>query len=223
MDHAPDDRRKALDDGRVVAEPVQRRRPSSFDWLLAGLGAVTLAGSVCPREDVSGDEEATLACHSRCQATPPGRGDEVVTIELLDQTRDRLEELISWYDGSAKRKQFLYKGLKVASIVAAGSIPVITAASVATIVAAVLGATVVAIEGIQQLYQFHDQWLAHRYTCEALKREKFLFAAGAGPFADQQNPARLLAERIEALVAHETSTWRDLEAARTASAGSGGP
>jgi hypothetical protein len=138
-------------------------------------------------------------------------------------TLGRLEHLIGWYDRSAKRKQYLYKGLKLLSIFSAGSIPVLTVATIDSLVVATLGALVVAIEGIQQLYQFHDQWLAHRYTCEALKREKYLYGATAGPYAESDNPLRLLAESVETLVSQETSAWRDLEAARATSAPRGRP
>jgi hypothetical protein len=136
-------------------------------------------------------------------------------------TLKRLDDRIQWYDQSARRKQYLYKGLKVVSIVSAGAIPVVTAASLDTLVAAFLGAFVVAIEGLQQLYKFHDQWLAHRYTCEALKREKYLYLAPAGAYAKSDHPAQLLAEQVEALVARETASWHDLELAAGAGKATG--
>ena len=42
---------------------------------------------------------------------------------------------------------------------------------------------------------------------EALKHEKFLWAAGAGPYDGAARPDAVLAERIEGLVSQEHSAW----------------
>jgi Protein of unknown function (DUF4231) len=63
------------------------------------------------------------------------------------------------------------------------------------------------IEGIQQVYQFHANWLSYRATCEGLKREKFLYLAKAGPYASATDSDVLLAERVEALISEENTKW----------------
>jgi Protein of unknown function (DUF4231) len=49
------------------------------------------------------------------------------------------------------------------------------------------GLLVVIIEEIQQLNQDQQNWIAYRSTCEALKHEKYLHLAGAGPYANTEN------------------------------------
>jgi hypothetical protein len=66
-------------------------------------------------------------------------------------------------------------------------------------VAGALGSLVVVLQGIQQLHQFQDQWLAYRSTWQALYREQHLYEAKVGDYASVPNPPALLAERMENL------------------------
>jgi hypothetical protein len=70
-----------------------------------------------------------------------------------------------------------------------------------------LGATVVILEGFQQLFQYQQNWITYRSTCEALKHEKFLYLADAGPYAHSKRKNALLAERVEGLVSQEHARW----------------
>jgi len=63
------------------------------------------------------------------------------------------------------------------------------------------------LEGVQQLFQFQQNWVSYRSTCEALKHEKFLYLATAGPYATAERPQALLAERVEGLVSQEHAKW----------------
>ena len=60
---------------------------------------------------------------------------------------------------------------------------------------------------IQQLNQYHANWIAYRSTCESLKHEKFLYLSAASSYSSAANPAVLLAERIEGLVSQEHAKW----------------
>jgi len=66
---------------------------------------------------------------------------------------------------------------------------------------------IVVLEGLQQLNQYQANWISYRSTCEALKREKFLYLAKAGPYATANDPHALLAERIESLTSQEHAKW----------------
>jgi Protein of unknown function (DUF4231) len=78
---------------------------------------------------------------------------------------------------------------------------------VPTWVLGVLGALIAIVKGVQQLNQYHANWISYRSTCEALKHEKFLYLAKAGPYAAATDSRVLLAERIEALVSQEHAKW----------------
>jgi Protein of unknown function (DUF4231) len=49
--------------------------------------------------------------------------------------------------------------------------------------------------------------LDYRSSAEALKHEKYLFLASAGPYAAAENPRALLAERVESMVSQEHAKW----------------
>jgi hypothetical protein len=70
-----------------------------------------------------------------------------------------------------------------------------------------LGVLIAVLEGLQQLNQYHANWITYRTTSELLKHEKYLFLAKAGPYAAAADPRVLLAERIESLVSQEHAKW----------------
>ena len=52
------------------------------------------------------------------------------------------------------------------------------------------GALIVALEGVQQLQQYQQNWTTYRSTAERLKHEKFLFLARSGAYASAERPRR---------------------------------
>jgi hypothetical protein len=133
---------------------------------------------------------------------------------------DRLEDQLSWYEEKAKHHKRWFQSLKVAQIVVAAAIPAVAAAGASAGVAGALGAVVVVMEGLQQLFQFQQNWIAYRGTAEALKHEKFLYLASAGPYTGPDGRDRLLAERVEGLVSQEHAAWTEVQ--RTATEGDAG-
>lgn len=119
----------------------------------------------------------------------------------------RLEDQIGWYDKKSQSNQQWYKWLKGIEIIAAAAVPVV--AGIDAIVTAVLGVVVVVLEGVQHLNQFHNNWVAYRTTCEALRREKYLFLAKTGPYDALSDNGALkeLAGRVEALISTENTKW----------------
>jgi Protein of unknown function (DUF4231) len=133
---------------------------------------------------------------------------------------ERLEDQLAWYHARSTHNKRWYQLLKVAQIVVAAAIPAVAAAGASAGVAGGLGAVVVVLEGLQQLFQFQQNWIGYRGTTEALKREKYLFLASAGPYSRADRREALLAERVEALVSQEHSTWADTQ--RVAAEGDAG-
>jgi hypothetical protein len=125
---------------------------------------------------------------------------------------DRLEDQIKWYDNESASAKRMFKRLKTATLGISVSIPL--SAAFAThyplytgVITGVMGASIALLEGLQQLNQYHQNWITFRSTTEALNHEKFLFLATAGPYAAASNPRSVLAERIESLVSLEHAKW----------------
>jgi len=124
-----------------------------------------------------------------------------------DVTLDHLQDQIEWYDRKSGRNQQSFKFLKICTILAAALVPVLVKTNVTSWITAGLGVFIVIVEGLQQLNQYHSNWISYRSTCEALKHEKFLYLGKAGPYAAARDPHALLAERIESLVSQEHAKW----------------
>ena len=125
----------------------------------------------------------------------------------FDTGYERLESQITWYDQKSTSNQRWFKRIKLAEIISASIIPF--AAPYVAAIAATLGVIVVVLEGTQHLYQFQQNWIAYRSTCEALTHEKYLFLAKVGAYEDMETELarKLLARRVEALVSTEHSRW----------------
>ena len=124
-----------------------------------------------------------------------------------DVTLDHLQDQIEWYNGKSGSNQKAFKYLKICTILAAALIPVFAQIKAMSLATAGLGVFIVVLEGLQQVYQYHPNWISFRATCEALKHEKFLYLAKAGAYATANDPHALLAERIESLVSQENAKW----------------
>jgi hypothetical protein len=134
-----------------------------------------------------------------------------------DQTLARLDDQIRWYDIHSARQRRSFYSLKIVTVVAAATIPLLAAilsdGHLNKIATSSLGALIVVIEGIQQLFQLQTNWTLYRSTCESLKREKYLYLGDAGPYATPQNPHSVLAERVEALISRELAGWTSAQQA----------
>ena len=128
-------------------------------------------------------------------------------MDISQETLDRLEDQIGWYDKKSASNQTLYKWCRGIVLVSAALIPLSANFPIVDFLPAWLGALIVVVEGFQQLNQYHQNWTSYRSTCEALKHEKYLWVANAGPYAAAENPHALLAERIEAIIAQEHTKW----------------
>lgn len=136
-----------------------------------------------------------------------------------DVTLARLEDQIGWYDRKSTVNQRRFKLLKGITIVSAAVIPVLSTGPVpyGREIAGGLGILIAIVEGLQQLNQYHSNWTNYRATAEALKHEKYLFLARAGPYLGAATPFAMLAERIEALVSQENSKWFTAQSQKPAS------
>jgi len=125
----------------------------------------------------------------------------------------RLEDQIDWYDRKSRSAQHIFTRTKIVEICAAASIPFLAGLSFPhdKLVTAGLGVLITILEGLLHLNQYQQNWTTYRSTCEALKHEKYLYLAGAGPYMNSANPHALLAERVETTVSREHEQWASVK------------
>jgi Protein of unknown function (DUF4231) len=129
-----------------------------------------------------------------------------VPAEAEDPTWVRLEDQLGWYSRKSVENQRLYKWLKLLEIAVAAVLPVVAAVHSPVWVTGGLAAVIVVLEGAQHLYQFQEHWITYRSTAEALKHERYLYLAEAGPYASDNRHGQL-AERLEGLISQEHAKW----------------
>jgi len=124
----------------------------------------------------------------------------------IDATWERLEGQLAYYDDRSGKSQRRYKWLKVLEIAVAAALPVVAGVHSPVWVTGGLAAVVVVLEGVQHIFQFQEHWITYRATAEALKRERYLYLAKAGPYAGDDRDSQL-AERVETLLSQELTKW----------------
>ena len=140
----------------------------------------------------------------------PADGLAAATTEA-DPAWTRLEDQIAWYDRQSGHKQRWYKRLKLLELAIAASLPVTAGLQLAAWLTGILAAAVIVLEGSEHLFQLHEQWISYRSTCEALRRERYLYLSRAGHYASARDAHALLAERVEDLLGRENARWLSSE------------
>ena len=126
---------------------------------------------------------------------------------------ERLEDQIAWYDGKSGNYQRWFKRLRLAEIIAAAALAVLSGfvsaeRALMPALVAILGGVVVVIAGALGLYQFEHHWVEYRATCESLRKERFLFLTGAQPYdLGPDENYKLLVQRVEGLLSKENAAW----------------
>lgn len=135
-----------------------------------------------------------------------------------DPILTRLDDQIRWYSRASTRNRRGHWTLRLASLTMAAAVPLTATLQDITLVPALLGAGIVVAEGAHELFRLQQNWTNYRATAEALKHEKYLYLAGAGPYRRLRDPRALLAERVEALVSSETAQWVAIQQSQQTSA-----
>jgi uncharacterized membrane protein YqaE (UPF0057 family) len=131
-----------------------------------------------------------------------------------DYFNSRLCYQIDWYGSKSQRAQKLFKKLKALEIIAAAIIPIVAVFGghydiSVNIYVAILGTLVAIAAAFTSLNKLQENWTEYRVTCEALKREKFLYLTKTTPYNGDE-AFHCLVKRVEAIMADENSNWVDL-------------
>lgn len=120
-----------------------------------------------------------------------------------------LDAMFRWYDKAATRMRLTYQILKVAALIAGATVTLLAALSAPSLVTACVGGIIVVVEGAQQVFQFHSNWISYRGSAELLRQQAFLYAARVKPYDDAATRRGRLAEVLVDVTTKEASTWSD--------------
>ena len=60
-------------------------------------------------------------------------------------------------------------------------------------------------------FKYQENWINYRTTCEALKKEKFLYEAGISDYQQSEDKEAQFVDRVEALLARENTLWLSIQ------------
>ena len=112
----------------------------------------------------------------------------------------------SSYSRGATYNRLAYQIARVATLLLAAAVTVLAAASAPAPLSASLAAAIVVVEGAQQLFQWHRNWISYRASAETLRRHAFAYAARTAPY-DGEDRADRLAAMLRELTERETVDW----------------
>jgi len=130
-----------------------------------------------------------------------------MTKKKSSPTYARLEDQISWYDRKSGWNQRWHNGFKILEIILAAFIPFLAGTNANPLIIGGTGVLIVILVGMQHVFQFHNNWINYRSTCENLRHEKYLWLAKAGPYLNIEDPDSVLADRVESLISQEHAKW----------------
>lgn len=131
-------------------------------------------------------------------------------MDTNEYLHDRLEQQIRWYSEKSGSAQQIYKRLKIGEFLLSAAIPLISLilwdCIYARYIMSGIGSILSVLAYVHGLYKWHDHWIMYRSTAEALKREKYLYLAKAGPYVSP-DADRLLVTRCEQILSQENALW----------------
>lgn len=130
--------------------------------------------------------------------------------------KERVDDQINWLDGKSGKNQRFYKRLRLIVIILSVLIPFATGYignwdgkidEALKFSIGIAGVLIAAIEGIQSLFKYQDNWVSYRVTAETLKQEKMLYLTKSGIYANSKMNFQSFVTRIEGILNGENQQW----------------
>jgi len=128
--------------------------------------------------------------------------------------KERYYDQINWYDTKSMQNQKWYKRFQWAIIILSAITPVLITLDWRLPSNSVLGwipiitSVLVAISAAAlKTFQYQEQWLNYRTTCETLRKEIQYYDAGIDEYAVVSDREALFVERVENLISRENTLW----------------
>lgn len=127
-------------------------------------------------------------------------------IKYIDE---RYNNQVKWYDEKSRSNQRIYKFLQWIIIIFTSITPILILQHeyYLHVIAAILAITVAISAGAQKAFNFQENWINYRSTCEILKKEYFFYINKVQGYENITNPEGLFLERVESIISKENVYW----------------
>jgi hypothetical protein len=78
-------------------------------------------------------------------------------------------------------------------------------------IATLTSVIVVILTAALKTFKYQENWINYRTTCEALKKEKYLYDAGLADYQQPDDRQAQFVNRVEALLARENTIWLSVQ------------
>lgn len=143
----------------------------------------------------------------------------------MDETtyiKNRVEEQIEWMGKKSKKNKRNHLISKTIIIILSVLIPFLTGyitddatGNIVKISVGVSGVIIAALESIQSLLKYQENWVQYRSAIEQLNRENFLFQTKAGLYASSKQPFKDFVAKIESILGDENQLWAEYASSKT--------
>jgi len=122
---------------------------------------------------------------------------------------ERYSSQVKWYDEKSKLNQKIYKLLQWIIIIFTAITPILVLQReyYINIIAAALAIIVAISAGSQKAFNYQENWISYRTTCEILKKEYFFYTNKVQGYENSANPEGLFIERVESIISKENVYW----------------
>jgi hypothetical protein len=135
-----------------------------------------------------------------------------------DYLKNRYWDQIKYYEGKAGQNQRTYRYLQWALIIFAALTPMLIEIKLDSLIgggfghiATLTSVIVVILTAALKTFKYQENWINYRTTCEALKKEKYLFDAGLSDYQQSDGRQAQFVDKVEALLARENTLWLSVQ------------
>jgi Protein of unknown function (DUF4231) len=141
-----------------------------------------------------------------------------------DYLSGRIDGQLKWLTAAAKKNKTIYHGLRLVQIICGAFVAVAggyaKTHALIPVMITICGLVISIAAGIDNIGGFQKLWITYRQTAEKLKREKYLFLTGTGPYqrpngdaaSDDEALYALFVSRAEQLLGEDVDQWADISA-----------
>lgn len=123
--------------------------------------------------------------------------------------KDRYEEQINWYSGSASKNKQFYTYFQWGVIILSASLPVLISSVPTSFQWITISLSVLLAIGTAGLktFKLQENWINYRTISETLKKEKYFYDANIDDYSETADKEALFVDRVESLISRENSLW----------------
>jgi len=118
---------------------------------------------------------------------------------------------VKFYDDRSKTSKRWYRFLSIYVIVVAAGLTALVSFAPSDqpwrIISAAVSASIVVATGLLSHFKCHETWLSYRSSWDALLRERRFYETGSGEYKKTTDKDTLFVERIEAILARESTDF----------------